>query len=60
VSYDPVCEQCHMRPKMDRCDICEECWYAPRKTWICPHCGRLEDGTGPCAHTYFEAMQEGA
>lgn len=20
-------------------------------SWICPHCGRWEDGTGPCSHT---------
>jgi hypothetical protein len=22
-----------------------------RTPWLCPICGRLEDGTGPCAHT---------
>lgn len=30
MTYNPVCECCHMRPKMDRCDCCEECWYSGR------------------------------
>jgi hypothetical protein len=25
--------------------------HQPREAWNCPICGRLEDGTGPCAHT---------
>jgi hypothetical protein len=28
--YNPVCETCHSRPKMDRSDCCEECWYSGR------------------------------
>lgn len=28
-SWTPICENCHMRPKMDRSDICEECHYHP-------------------------------
>jgi DnaJ-class molecular chaperone len=28
--YDPVCAVCHGRPKMDRSDCCEECWYSGR------------------------------
>lgn len=23
-----ICQKCNMRPVMDRCSICEECWYA--------------------------------
>jgi hypothetical protein len=23
-----ICEQCNMRPVMDRCRICEDCWYS--------------------------------
>jgi hypothetical protein len=23
-----ICEWCNMRPVMDRCTVCEECWYA--------------------------------
>lgn len=26
----PVCETCHGRPKMDRCDCFEECWHSGR------------------------------
>lgn len=25
-----VCDVCQMRPKMDRCACCEECWYSGR------------------------------
>jgi hypothetical protein len=24
-----ICQTCFTRPVMDRCSICEECWYAP-------------------------------
>jgi len=23
-----ICERCNMRPVMDGCPICEECWYS--------------------------------
>ncbi len=26
--YNPLCEVCGWRPKMDRCSCCEECWYS--------------------------------
>jgi hypothetical protein len=28
--YNPLCEVCDYRPKMDRCDCCDECWYSGR------------------------------
>jgi hypothetical protein len=30
----------------------------PHEVWACPVCGRLEDGTGPCAHTRPTALSE--
>lgn len=45
-----ICSECRKRPVMDRCDICEECWYARRAAvqdrgcWYCG--GPLHDCGG--------------
>lgn len=45
-TYDPVCANCHTRPKMDRCGVCEECWYEPPRyseLWWSRHDRRQEE-----------------
>lgn len=51
--YNPLCEQCNSRPKMDRCGVCEECWYEDNRAVFdpCPMgCGRTTEDVygGPC------------
>lgn len=45
MSYDPICRVCRLRPVMDRCDICEECWYAPPSPQHDIHCHDYQAAT---------------
>lgn len=65
MAYDTICHQCRSRPVMDRCGVCEQCWYAPRST----HTRECEDnafmvhaatgGDAGCICSVAPAMREG-
>lgn len=55
--WSPVCPYCHSRPKMDRSDICEDCWYAGKWSPHGPGVRRDLDRFDPCEREIILRME---